>query len=230
MTDLIKLSEVMYDIRAKDGTWCQLPYPDHPDGCPNFIKGCTKCGDWKNFAHLIGECKNSIGTNWIGFQWYAVIQEFDLKAHAEKMKRKHPSWSDKQCRCVLYWQGAVKAKLKVKAQKYLRELAVKDGTFHFDWACHLIEIPEAHGVNVFGTMAKAGLILYKNPDLVRKIMFVGIQQLTPMEQPEITEDTPDCTAMYNQKKKCTYAFCPSCGPLQYYNRLVQTCEKRNPKS
>ncbi|MHA1286030.1 MAG: hypothetical protein ACTSPB_01380 [Candidatus Thorarchaeota archaeon] len=44
------LDEVFYDARARDGTWCTMPYDktgeradgtpifSHPDGCPNFPK------------------------------------------------------------------------------------------------------------------------------------------------------------------------------------------------
>src|SRR5271157_1980509 len=47
-SDLIKLPTIMYDVRAKDGTWCTLPYPNHSQGCPNFQKGCTKRGDFQD--------------------------------------------------------------------------------------------------------------------------------------------------------------------------------------
>jgi hypothetical protein len=233
MQDIIELPTIMYDVRAKDGTWCQLPYPNHKKGCPNFAKGCTHCGDWKKVLdYKLGERANGCGTHWITYKWYAVIEEFDLEKHANKMKHKHPDWSKKQCYCVLYWQSTVRMKLKAKAKKYLKELAVKDGNFHFDWACHLIEIPEAHGVNVFGTMAKAGLILYKNPKIVRKIMFVGIQQLTPMPPPVITAETPDCIWPYYRHTdyhKCVYGRCPKAGQKAHYEQIRETCELKKPR-
>jgi len=104
-----------------------------------------------------------IGYQLSDFQWYAVIEEFDLDAHSKKMKAKFPDWSKSQCKCVLYWQPTVKKKLREKAKVYCKEI---DGDY-------ITLCPEALGINVFGTMAKAGVILYKNPKLVRKIAFIG---------------------------------------------------------
>ena len=150
MNDLIKLNSLMWNRKAMDGTWCCAPYPNHPKGCPNF----PKCID----KHRFDWTKIDISS------LYAVVQEFDLKLHAEHLKGLYPEWTNSQCRCVLYWQPTVNKQLKVKATKYAKEL-----NYNFISTC-----PEANGINVFGTMAKHGLILYKNPDLVRKIAIIGI--------------------------------------------------------
>ncbi len=146
---MIELKEVVYDVRARDGTWCKLPYPGHPKGCPNF----PKCPNTRvDFCTLI-----SCGLK----RWFAVVEEFDLKAHAEEMKRRHPDWSERQCRNLLYWQGPVRLLLTAKAYEHW----VPGGI--------VLEIPEAHGINVFETMAKVGIVIERHPDIVRKVMLVG---------------------------------------------------------
>ena len=144
----LPLHVVIYDERAKDGTWCKAPYPDHPRGCPNFPKCCEKQPDFKDFE---------------GYDWFAVIEEFDLKAHAEKLKEKHPGWTERQARCVLYWQNSVRKRLREKTAKFAVPL----------FGDIILEIPEACGVNLFATMAKHDLFLKTNPDIVYKIMMVG---------------------------------------------------------
>ena len=149
MIEVIHLNKVLWTYKAYDGTFCCMPYPNHPKGCPKFPK-CIEDNQLEFYSPT-------------SLSWYAVIEEFDLETHAKKMKELHPKWTDRQCKCVLYWQPTVKKKLFEKAQKAMYEIG----------GCCLTLCPEALGVNVFGTMAKEGIILYKNPKLVRKIAFIG---------------------------------------------------------
>lgn len=144
MPKIIRLTDVIYDKRARDGTWCCLPYPNHPRGCPKFPDCPKQVFDFKDYSD--------------DMVWFAVIEEFDLKEHAIKMKKKHPKWSDRQCRCVLYWQSKVRKKLMDRCKEIGGEI---------------IRDPEAAGVNLFATMSKYGLFLKANPDYVYKIAFVG---------------------------------------------------------
>ena len=147
MKDIIPLDEVVYDARARDGTWCTLPYPDHPKGCPNYPKCISYFRDFRSFQD---------------HRWFAIIEEFDLTTHAEKMKEKHPSWSERQCRNLLYWQNGVRKRLRDKAHNF-RQLGDV-----------LLEIPEACGVNVYETMNKVGVAIQRNkPNLIIKVMLVG---------------------------------------------------------
>jgi hypothetical protein len=143
---IISLETIVYDQRARNGIWCCSPYENHPKGCPNFVKGCTK--KRPSFAEIMFE-----------YNWFAVIEIFDLKTHSERMKTKHPNWTERQCRNPLYWQGAVRANLRKKALSFKGDI--------------LLDIPEANGINVFETMAKVGIILERKPDMVRKIMIIG---------------------------------------------------------
>lgn len=150
---IIKLNSIYYDPRARDGTWCTLPYPNHPRGCPNFPKCPANRTDFKDLQ---------------GIEWWAVVEEFDLAAHAKKMKAKHKGWSDLQARCILYWQKGVRSRLFKKSEAYMKEIS---GTI-------ILAIPEANGINMFKTMAAHGLFLKANPDYVYKIMLVGKQMPT----------------------------------------------------
>lgn len=154
---MIALEKIYYDPMAR-GTWCALPYPGHPKGCPNLPKGCiSDRPDFRDIAHL--------------YEWFAVVEEFDLKAHVAMMKERHPQWTERQCRNPLYWQGAVRAKLREKA-----EFAAGQRNHYRHYLKNenlILDIPEVCGIDVFKTMAGVGIALERTPDLVRKVMLVG---------------------------------------------------------
>lgn len=151
---IIPLEIVIVDERARDGTWCTLPYPGHPKGCPNFPKCCESRPPFNEYS---------------GFKWIAVVEEFDLKTHAEGMKKKHPHWSERQCRNLLYWQNGVRSRLRKRAE-----------AIHYPFMGDVIlDIPEANGVNIFDTMAKHDLVLERTkPETIHKIMLVGRRKST----------------------------------------------------
>lgn len=156
--EIVKLGTVVYDTRARNGNWCTHPYENHPKGCPNFPK-CPK--QFPDFVNIMDK-----------YNWFAVVETFDLKQHAENMKVKHPYMSERQCRNPLYWQGSVRKRLRDKAC---------DAASDFNHFGHSIKnnniiltIPEACGVNVFETMANVGIVLERRPDIVRKVMLVGL--------------------------------------------------------
>ena len=152
---IIQLSPEQLVIEPKaQGYWCQLPYPDHPKGCPNFgkKKGCPPQ------AEIFSE----------NYQppYYLISETFDIKSHINKMKTLHPQWSERQCRNLLYWQKSVNKKLKENSKQYLSSLN--------DDSMRLIEIPEATGINIFQTCANAGINLEKLPKhQVTKIMIIA---------------------------------------------------------
>jgi hypothetical protein len=175
--------QIVIDERARDGTWCALPYPNHKKGCPNIGReGCPPIAP--KFEDIADP------------PYYAVVVPFNLKEHAEKMLKKSEQrrdeyfkkakaeakendtfidmtkapkiWTDRQCRNVLYWQGGVRKKLKEQAYKLKEQL---EDAFGGNFL--VLEIPEANGVNVFTTMFKAGRRMQVNkPDIVHKVMIV----------------------------------------------------------
>jgi hypothetical protein len=154
---LIPLEKIIVDLRAMDGTWCSHPYPGHPHGCPNFMRGCTN-------RPAFNDPVKGIGIHYT--QWFAVLEEFNLDAHAVMMKKKHPGWSERQCKNPLYWQGGVRKRLKEKAWKLHPQLK--------DWGHIYVSIPESWGVNVFETMRLVGVIIDQHPHIVKKVAFIGV--------------------------------------------------------
>lgn len=148
----ILLSEVVYDKRARDGTWCTLPYPpNHKKGCKNFPACIEERPDFKDLDYKL---------------WYAVIETYDLHSHAMRMHKKHGWCSRWMQRNRYHWQNQVMSKLLKKAQT-LQDTKLSKTI--------ILDIPEACGVNVYATMAKHGIYLQSDPDLVYKIMLVGVK-------------------------------------------------------
>lgn len=134
--------------------WCQLPYPGHPQGCPNYGKRdtCPPAVPW------IEKVMNLTRPHWF------VVEEFDLASHRKNMKRKYPHWSERRRQCLLYWQTAVRAKLKRQTSEFSQD---HGGTI---WTL----LPEAMGVNVLLTLKRLGIPVEVKPqNIVRKVALVG---------------------------------------------------------
>ena len=117
--------------------WCRLPYDGHPHGCPNFGKKPTcppRIGLVDNIADLSRES-------------YLIAIRFDLDEHQRKMKTRHPEWTAKQCRNLLYWQGKVRKRLVEEVIVFLDEHKGMRSTL----------IPEAMGVHVLKTARGLGI-------------------------------------------------------------------------
>ena len=143
-------------IDKRTRSWCRLPYPGHPDGCPNYgDPGHIHCPP--TVGH-VGDFIDIARPHWF------VVLSFNLAAHAAGLKKKHPNWSDRQCRCCLYWQGTVRKQLGIDTIAFMID---KPGTVS-------TMIPEAMGVNVFRTCHRHGIMLRKNPqNIVYKVALVG---------------------------------------------------------
>jgi hypothetical protein len=144
--------DLILDSRAR-GPWCELPYPGHPKGCRNFgkKKACPPCS--RSFEDLVVP------------RYFLVCKPFDLETHVERMRSLHPNWSERQARCLLYWQGSLRRKTREEAISFIN--STKDNLL-------LIDTPEATGVDVFETCRRIGMTLEKNPTkTVWKIMIIG---------------------------------------------------------
>jgi hypothetical protein len=80
---------------------------------------------------------------------FAIVNEFDLAAHVERMRIRHPRWSQRQLACCLYWQPRARKELATKISEFLR------GHRGYLADC----CPEAGGVNVTATLANLGVAL-----------------------------------------------------------------------
>jgi len=174
---IIPLEEVFYDARASDGTWCLRPYSGYPKGCPNFVKGCPQ--KRLDFLKLNGHSE-------MKYDWFAVIEEYDIDAWEKKQHKKHPFKSRRWCRNPRHWQKGVMSRLLKKAQ-----------AFHNAFLSHIIlDIPEASGVNVLATMARAGwFIQMHDPKTIRKVMLVGKPSKGQSKTRVLRTDTPNTIAI-----------------------------------
>jgi hypothetical protein len=118
---------------------CCRPYELHPKGCPNFGQRATCPPAAPLYSHAYDMARPV----------WAVVNEFDLGGHVERMRTAHPDWSDRQLRCVLYWQGGARAQL---ARLIAAALRAMPGT-------RAETCPEAMGVNVTATLAAEGIAL-----------------------------------------------------------------------
>ena len=144
---------LVVDKRAM-GEWCRLPYPDHPKGCPNYGKKLT-CPPQAPFI-----------LDWMGdsSKWYFVCIPFDLANQIEIMLSKHPHWSLRQARCLLYWQPKVNKELREVTEDFSRKVGY-DPKWNY--------CPEAMGVNVMETARLQGLPIEIKPvKMVYKISLV----------------------------------------------------------
>lgn len=124
----------------KTGDWCQIPYPGHPKGCPNY--GRKNCPPGAPFITEIMDLRRPV---------HIAFSEFNLSVHISKMRAKFPRWTKRQLRNVLYWQGTSRKQMKQRAK-----IAQFYGGGDVVLTC-----PEAHGVNVYVTCWFSGLKLQK---------------------------------------------------------------------
>jgi len=149
---VVELREIVTDPRARDGTWCQLPYPNHIKGCPNYPLCITKREPFESFREK--------------YEWHAYYTWFDIEAWAEKRKKdaenRGTPITEKQARIVYLWQGHVESEIR---KRIINDMGEGD---------ILLEVPEAYGINMFATMKKVGISLKADySKMVCKIMLLG---------------------------------------------------------
>lgn len=158
MITIHRLPKIIIDHKSRD--WCKLPYPGHPYGCPNY-------GNRPDCPPIIDVFENL----WdMSKPFDAVVCTFDMKHHIERMLSIHPDWTDRQCRCCLYWQNGVRKELNnaIITQKAVYLHSVRSSSVNATL------LPEAQGVNVFATMRQIGVkIMAKPKDVIYKVAIVG---------------------------------------------------------
>ena len=139
---------------------CVRPYPGHPKGCPNFNKkhGCPPKAQL--IENIIDLSKHVI----------AIYNVFDINKHIQNMRFKHPTWSERQLVCCLYWQGTARKQLKNEISKYIDHWK-KDVKNNI----RIIECPESCGVNVTATMHRVGIELEWPPRIkAYQVVLAGV--------------------------------------------------------
>lgn len=157
------INHLVIDYRARDyhlnregeliNPWCLWSYPGHSKGCPNYGKKeiCPPN------APLVDKFFDLSKPHWF------IIVSFDLGAHVERMFLKHPDWSMRQARCVLYWQGTANKSLRLKTEAFCKNT---DLIYTY--------CPEAMGVHCIKTAKSLGIPIKTRPkDIVYKMSMVG---------------------------------------------------------
>lgn len=143
---------VMLDVHPV--SLCKARYPGHPRGCPKTRRCATVS------RPLLELARHPFVAMWVNF---------DLGAHMRKMAERHPGWTDRQLRNVLYWQGTARAELRRSVRGYLEGL---DPETYFLTYC-----PEIYCVDVTATMAAVGVELEWPPmQWSRVIALVGARK------------------------------------------------------
>ena len=125
------------------GDLCRLKYPNHSNGCPNYGK---KVGCPPTASHLYTLIDSSLV--------FVIWNVFPFGQHVQRMRSKHPDWSERQVRCCLYWQGKARKQLRMEVDNFL--------SVHRNM--YIVQCPEACGVNVTATMANINKFLEWPPE------------------------------------------------------------------
>jgi len=160
---IYKVTDVLIvDYRCR--ALCKTPYYNHPKGCPSFGKH-DECPPKAPLVRDVFDFDKD---------FYFITEEFNLEKHAYEMKLKHPHWSERQCRNLLYWQGGVRKRLKEKTEDFI----------YFSRGEMIYTLlPEAMGVMVIDTALKAGIPIEKTPTWkVIKISLVGYPHPNPLKK------------------------------------------------
>ena len=138
--------------------WCLLPYPNHPKGCPNYGKKKTCPPAVEKLIEVLD----------LDRPIYAVHSEFNLSAHVARMRLKHPDWTDRQLKCVLYWQGTSRKQLRERISTAIEATGCN----------YITTCPEAQGLNVFATCQVNGLKLdrTKTLEVCRHVAIIGYKK------------------------------------------------------
>ena len=140
---LHRVVRLVHSPRVRD--WCCLPYPGHPKGCPNYgIK--DRCPPKSPYITEVLDVDKPI---------YFVHSDFELCSHVSKMKSKHPDWSDRQLRNVLYWQSRSKKQAIIRA-RYAQSILGTEV---------IVPMGESLGVNLYATCWHSGVRLEKINEL-----------------------------------------------------------------
>ena len=164
----LRIKPETISFTKKTRKWCQLPYPDHPNGCPNYGKNPSCPPD--------AEYMDSILSKYSHF--YLIYAIFNLDGQKRRMLSRHPDWTDRQATCLLYWQNSVKKALQerlreiqeINPEKRLYVLSsgsgFKQGAFNQEKIYSL----EAGGIDVFRTLKKNGISFELKPEKKVKLV------------------------------------------------------------
>lgn len=163
-----KIQKESIIFTKKTRIWCQLPYPNHPKGCPNFNKN-PLCPPNANFIE-------EFLLEYLYF--YLIYSKFDLKSQRERMLMLHPTWTIKQANCLLYWQNSVKKNLREKIEEIISKNKEKEifllscGSGFKLGGKKSIPSMEAAGIDVYNTLKNNHIEFELKP--MNKVILVNL--------------------------------------------------------
>lgn len=150
-----KVNKLYHDPKIK--SWCNLPYPNHKQGCPmvGYKYGCPPNSPYITDIFDINK------------PIYFVFSEFNLDLHVKKMRQRHSTWTERQLRNCLYWQPKSRKEVSDRAKIAIQILKTNVHT----------SMPESLGVNVYRTCRSSGLKLdiIRNISICHHVIFLGFK-------------------------------------------------------
>jgi predicted metal-binding protein len=128
--------------------WCTLPYPDHPNGCPNF----GKFKDCPPFAPYFLDIYKP--------ELYVAFMRFNFEEYLQRKNEIHPDWTQRALRNPRHFQTHLGSKLRDFVNTKLTEPEFEN--------FQAVHSPEAMGINMHLTVRNAGIELEWPP---RKNMY-----------------------------------------------------------
>ena len=134
---------------------CVKCYKGHPKGCPNYNMR-KDCPPNELMLDQVFDMDKD---------FYVIITTFVLKDHINKMKEKHPGWSESMLRNSRYWQGTNRKEHK----QDIKEFNLLYPNFS------VTKSLEAMGTDVIATLKQIGIELkFPVEELVYRVSLAGI--------------------------------------------------------
>lgn len=129
-------------------SWCTLPYPGHPNGCPWYGKR-VECPPFA--PYFLDLYKPKV---------YIAFMRFDFRQYLDTKSYLHPGWTERALRNPRHFQEHLRWGLKNFVNSKLTEPDFENFPAEYN--------PEAMGVNIYLTARHAGIELEWPP---RKNMY-----------------------------------------------------------
>lgn len=149
---IIKIDPGLLVYKHEIQGYCGKKYSNHPMGCPNLglKRGCPP----QPLIDKILDFDKEI---------FLIYVNYNVWEHAERMKEKHPNWTEGQLYNIRQWQGTPRSWLK-KENRYAKT----------NYGVKIIESPEAHGINLDDLMKKvADIKLEWPPRNIARVISMG---------------------------------------------------------
>lgn len=157
----IQSDQIIFTLKTQ--RWCQLPYPGHKHGCPNYGKSkyCPPAAPY--FKDKIKHYH----------KFTLTILKFKFDDYKKSMKQIHEEWTDRQLGCVLYYQSQAKKLLKEYLKTKSYDLLLSCGSGFKDHYSM-----EAVGIDVIKTLRGVGIDIEIKPKQYVHLVCLSAQYKT----------------------------------------------------